>query len=42
MQKRLIWKQKQSENVKLSLQGKVIEGVPGNERKLLVMIKHIS
>jgi PAS domain S-box-containing protein len=27
---------------KLSFQGKVIEGVPGNERKLLVMIKRID
>lgn len=30
------------ENIKLSFQGKMIEGVPGNERKLLVMIKQSS
>jgi hypothetical protein len=30
---------KSGNDIKLSFQGKVIEGVPGNERKLLVMIK---
>lgn len=30
---------KSGRNIQLSFQGKVIEGVPGNERKLLVMIK---
>ena len=35
-------KTKSGKNVKLNFQGKVIEGVPGNERKLLVMIKQSS
>jgi PAS domain S-box-containing protein len=30
---------KSGKNIKLNFRGKVIEGVPGNERKLLVMIK---
>ncbi len=33
---------KSGENIKLNLRGKLIEGVPGNERKLLVMIKQSS
>jgi PAS domain S-box-containing protein len=31
-----------SGNMKLNLQGKLIEGIPGNDRKLLVMIKQSS
>lgn len=33
---------KSGENIKLSFRGKVIEGVPGNDRKLLVMIKQLN
>lgn len=32
---------KSGESVKISFQAKMIEGVPGKERKLLIMIKHV-
>lgn len=32
---------KDGETIKINLQAKMIEGVPGNERKLLVMIKRV-
>lgn len=35
-------KTKSGNNIKISLQAKVIEGIPGSERKLLIMIKKLD